>query len=195
MQAIFFELILLHVLQESTSFIKILFVSKLVRCHDQGSGHIHFGIRGGIRIVVVRIQAAKRPVHESMVIRTGLVERPKFIELRLIAGRVVAEVDHHQHAVAGPFRHEIIAALVFFDCGIVTAFLILVRQVKFKSLLQLRRSFCLTRKDNAVPAIIGILREREIHRSLRQAKSKEASEARFYPTIHKHSLPRCAATP
>ena len=188
MEAIFFKLILLHVLQESTSFIKILFVTKLVRSHDQGRGHIHFRICCSICFVIVRIQTAKRPVHQSMIVSTRLVERPQLIELGLVARRIVAEIDHHQHSVAGTFRHVIVTTLVLFNCGVISAFLILVRQVKFKSLLQLSRSLGLVRKDNAVSTIVGVLRIREVHRRLRKSKSHKAREAHFYQTFHKHSL-------
>ena len=138
-------------------------------------------------MIVCRIQVSKRPVHEAMFVGTRLVERPHFIELGLIACRIVAEIDHHQHAVAGSFRNKVVAPLVLFYRCIISAFLVLVLQIELKGFLQLRCSFSLVRKNNTVPTIIGILRIREIDFSLRKPKSKQTGKSNFNQTIHTNS--------
>ena len=169
MQAIAFELELLHRLDKSLRIGLILFISELIVGHHESGRGIDIAIKSGT-LAPNFVQFPDLPVHESVTVIVLLVKSPQLVELALVTRSVVAEIDHHQHAIADTFRKILVGTGIRADASDVARLVVHVLHPGLELLFELRRSRSLVAQERRISAIVRHLREREIHSRLRKSK-------------------------
>ena len=186
-QTVRFKLELFHGLDELLGIFLVLFIAKLVISHHEGCGGIDIAIKSST-LVISLVQVTDLPDHQAVFVHHLLVEVPDFVELRLIACRIIAEIDHQKHAVTDTFREVFVGTRIRTHTGDITVFVVHGLHPIGKLGFQFFGSFSLVAQKRRISTVIRHLRKREIHLGLGESESKQASKSQLDQTIHTQLL-------
>ena len=185
MQTVRFELRLFHGLDELLGIFLVLFVTELEVSHCKSSGGIDIAIECCTVTGIPRLRKITNlPNHEAVFVHHLLVEVPNLVELRLIARRVIAKVDHQKHAVTDTFREIRIRTRIRTDTSNIAIFIVHGFEPVGKLGLQFFGGLGLVAQKRCISTVIRHLREREIDLSLGKPESEQTGKSHFYQTIH-----------